>query len=585
MKTKDLWLRRTVSDLLAKPPQRKTSSALIDGQASTVPFYTPILPDFPMDYYGESTRGDLVPSREYQEAGLELEPVNVTTDVFSQLGLESLGWTAEPFGPVPAHRAVFCSRTLNFRSIRCIGYDMDYTLVHYKVVEWEGRAYHYAKEYLRQAGFPVEGLSFCPDLVCRGLVIDKELGNMIKVDKFGYVKRAMHGSLRLSYKETHAVYGRQLVDLRESKRWVFLNTLFSVSEGCLFAQLVDMFDQGTLNMTAVQLSYELLFNAVSKALFRAHVEGKLKDDVTTHTDRYVELDEDLPRTLLDQKEAGKKLALITNSDWAYTKSIMAFVFDRFLPAGLTWRDVFDVIVVSARKPAFFSQAMPVYEIMTEDGLMRETYQAGMIEKLFQCDSDDVMYIGDHIFTDVNVAKGYMRWRTALIVRELEDEVIAFDKTRADHQRLHGLIRCKDRCGVALDLLRTELNRERKGRSARLGGDADADAERVVRTHHAIGRLLVTMADLDNKIAPMLYDNGAAFNKLFFRDWYWGFLSGAGSSEKSHLMRQIEKYADVYTSRVSNFLRYTPYVYFRASLQPLAHRRNLDHDPLPGDPPG
>jgi hypothetical protein len=129
MKSKDLWLRRTVSDLLAKPPQRKTSSVLIDGQPSTVPFYTPILPDFPMDYYGESTRGDLVPSREYQEAGLELEPVNVTTDVFSQLGLESLGWTAEPFGPVPAHRAVFCSRTLNFRSIRCIGYDMDYTLV------------------------------------------------------------------------------------------------------------------------------------------------------------------------------------------------------------------------------------------------------------------------------------------------------------------------------------------------------------------------------------------------------------------------------------------------------------------------
>jgi 5'-nucleotidase len=28
---------------------------------------------------------------------------------------------------------------------------------------------------------------------------------------------------------------------------------------------------------------------------------------------------------------------------------------RFLPAGMTWRDVFDVIVVSARKPAFFSQ--------------------------------------------------------------------------------------------------------------------------------------------------------------------------------------------------------------------------------------
>jgi predicted HAD superfamily phosphohydrolase YqeG len=30
--------------------------------------------------------------------------------------------------------------------------------------------------------------------------------------------------------------------------------------------------------------------------------------------------------------------------------------------------------------------------------------AGMVEKLFNCDSDDVMYVGDHIFTDVNIAK-------------------------------------------------------------------------------------------------------------------------------------------------------------------------------------
>ena len=39
---------------------------------------------------------------------------------------------------------------------------------------------------------------------------------------------------------------------------------------------------------------------------------------------------------------------------------------------------------------------------------------------------------------------------------------------------------------------------------------------------------------------------------------WGYLSRAGVNDKSQLMRQIEKYADIYTSRVSNFLRYTPF---------------------------
>ena len=38
--------------------------------------------------------------------------------------------------------------------------------------------------------------------------------------------------------------------------------------------------------------------------------------------------------------------------------------------------------------------------------------------------------------------------------------------------------------------------------------------------------------------------------------------------------QMEKYADIYTSRVSNFLRYTPYMYFRSPSQGTAHDKNL-----------
>jgi hypothetical protein len=49
----------------------------------------------------------------------------------------------------------------------------------------------------------------------------------------------------------------------------------------------------------------------------------------------------------------------------------------------------------------------------------------------------------------------------------------------------------------------------------------------------------------------------------------------GFNDKSHFMRQIEKHADVYTSRVSNFLRYTPYMYFRSYTNTIAHNRNLD----------
>jgi hypothetical protein len=51
------------------------------------------------------------------------------------------------------------------------------------------------------------------------------------------VKRAMHGTRMLSWQEIREQYGREVVNLRNEGRWVFLNTLFSVSEAVMFAQV------------------------------------------------------------------------------------------------------------------------------------------------------------------------------------------------------------------------------------------------------------------------------------------------------------------------------------------------------------
>ncbi len=47
-------------------------------------------------------------------------------------------------GAPPAGRRIYANRTLNLRAIKAIGYDMDYTLVHYRVEPWERRAYEHA---------------------------------------------------------------------------------------------------------------------------------------------------------------------------------------------------------------------------------------------------------------------------------------------------------------------------------------------------------------------------------------------------------------------------------------------------------
>lgn len=69
------------------------------------------------------------------------------------------------------------------------------------------------------------------------------------------------------------------MNLRNEARWVFLNTLFSVSEAVMYMQLVDRMDQGRFLSFSGGLSYQALYQMVAKALYRTHVEGKLKAEI------------------------------------------------------------------------------------------------------------------------------------------------------------------------------------------------------------------------------------------------------------------------------------------------------------------
>ncbi|XP_042439485.1 cytosolic purine 5'-nucleotidase-like [Zingiber officinale] len=344
-----------------------------------------------VDYLGESTKGDLNVNREHLEAfGFDgrasldgsIEEIARVEAKEAEFALNALG-IVDPFSLRNSPRGIFCTRTLNLRSIGVIGYDMDYTLIHYNVMAWEGRAYDYGMANLESMGFPVDGLEFDPKLVIRGLVMDKERGNLVKADRFGYVKRAMHGTKMLSTRDVSEIYGRELVDLRKESRWEFLNTLFSVSEAVMYMQMVDRLDQGAVPTEHGPLDYMGLYKAVSKALFRAHVEGQLKSEIMAEPERFIEPDPELPLALLDQKEAGKKLLLITNSDYHYTKQMMQHSFNRFLPNDMDWRDLFEMVIVSARKPEFFQMSHPLYEIVTNDGLMRPCFKAKSGDAMFQ----------------------------------------------------------------------------------------------------------------------------------------------------------------------------------------------------------
>jgi hypothetical protein len=52
--------------------------------------------------------------------------------------------------------------------------------------------------------------------------------------------------------------------------------------------------------------------------------------------------------------------------------------------------------------------------------------AQMVENSLNLHGDEILYVGDHIYTNVSQSKVHLRWRTTLVCRELEEEVSVSD---------------------------------------------------------------------------------------------------------------------------------------------------------------
>lgn len=442
---------------------------------------------------------------------------------------------------------------------------MDYTLVHYRVERWENEAFEHGRELLAGRGWPVADLVFNPREVILGLAFDLDLGNLVKATRFGYVIRAQHGTRVLEYDELRETYSGDFVELGEP-RWEFMNTLFSLSEASLFNQLVDLLDAGKLPGV---MGYHELHRSVRNALDTAHAQGALKAKIVANPDQFVELDKELALTLLDQHHAGRTLLLITNSDWAYTRSMMAYAVDPYLPAPMTWRALFDVVIVDARKPQFFNGIQPAYRVEDEErgllapyrGLLERgrVYAGGdarLVETSLGLAGADLLYVGDHLFGDVHASKAMLRWRTGLVVRELEYEIDALVAFRATEEKLVELMAVKIELDHTLAQLRLSRLRQRHDYGP---------AEDVSQLDRRINSTIRSIADLDAQVAPLAQAAGEIGNAN------WGPLLRAGN-DKSLFARQIERHADLYMSRVSNLLAETPYGYLRAD------RGQLPHDP-------
>jgi 5'-nucleotidase len=498
----------------------------------------------------------------------------LSLDLDPQLGA-LLGETSTEIDVARKNR-VFCNRNLRMDTIEMIGFDMDYTLALYHQDRLEQLSIELTlRKLVDKHGYPPDilTLSYDPRWAIRGLVVDKKYGHVFKADRHSYVGRCYHGFRELTHDERKATYRNDKINL-SSDRYEWIDTLFALPEAVMYTTLVDWIDR-----QPGAADYNKLFTDIRTAIDEAHRDDTLKSVIKADLPAYIMKDPQLGETLHKFRSSGKKLFLLTNSLYDYTTVVMSYLLDGERNAYPSWRNYFDIVMVGAGKPAFFNELRPFVHIDAATGapvsngeikhLSRDkVYQSGNViafEQLTGIKGEQVLYIGDHIYGDILRLRKQHMWRTAMVLQELEREISVSDRLEAQIKDLELLDRRHRNLESEIDFQSLRLKKIQRllddttmlpALRARL-----EDQRRLTRQQV---ETLRDRASLMNDELDSLEDRvDRAYNP------HWGSHLREGN-ENSRFGEQVNDYADLYTSRVSNFAPYSPLRYFRAPRRPMPH---------------
>ena len=475
-----------------------------------------------------------------------------------------LGGTFSEERRIPRRQRVFVNRNLRLPSLGAIGFDLDHTLAHYDPILVEELAFKTTQQRLvKKRGYPsaIGSIRYDPEFVIRGLVIDKRRGNILKMNYHSYVTRAFHGRKEIGRKELER-YRRERINL-SSPNYVSVDTLFHLPEVYLYLSIIDYFEE-----RGEKADFEKIYKDVRETIDQAHADGSIKSVIRETPGRFIQGAPKLAETLDRFRAWGKKLFLLTNSEFYYADVLMKHLFrkrrgeeERF------WPGFFDVIITDARKPKFFDTA-PEGEPRKISKLDHPcAFRGGnvkLLEKKLGCRGDQVLYFGDHTYGDILKAKKSAAWRTAMIVPELEHELDVTQKIEPKLRIFSGYSEERERT----DVERATLERERT-RLATLNG-----GEKVRRTRTRRERKIAfldgeieerkkNVEDLDRQIGTLWRECERSYNRI------WGPLFREGS-ETSRFGHQVKDFACIYTSRPGNFLNYAGDHYFRSPMDLMPH---------------
>uniref|UniRef100_A0A7N6C1Y6 5'-nucleotidase domain containing 2 n=1 Tax=Anabas testudineus TaxID=64144 RepID=A0A7N6C1Y6_ANATE len=316
---------------------------------------------------------------------------------------------------------IYANNEVDLSEVDIYGFDYDYTLALYSNA-LNALIYNTARNFLIEHFKYPEGIrkyDYLPNFAVRGLHYDIQKGLLMKIDAFHYIQPGTVYRGLSPVPDEHGPKVKQFMDI------------FSIPEMTLLAVANDFFITNDIEYDPVHL-----FKDVSEAIGMVHLKGYMYKWIMQDLDKFILRGEETEAVLHRLVSHGKKLFLITNSPFSFVDKGMTHM------VGKDWRDFFDVVIVQADKPHFFTDCIKPFRRLDGNGDLRwekiksldkgQIYKQGNLFDFLRLTGwrgSKVLYFGDHLYSDLADLMLRHGWRTAAIVPELEQETRVVSTSR------------------------------------------------------------------------------------------------------------------------------------------------------------
>jgi 5'-nucleotidase len=163
--------------------------------------------------------------------------------------------------------------------------------------------------------------------------------------------------------------------------------------------------------------------------------------------------------------------------------------------------------------------------------------------------DEILYVGDHLYSDVLRSKRSLGWRSMFIMPEFEEEIEVFTKTLHLRNKISDLRKLRDELGMKAEMIR------------RTGDEDDPEV------HKALAEIDEDDAAIKSVLTKLASQWHSSFHPI------WGAMFNAGYQD-SRFAYYVENYACLYSSRASNLGLHSSRRDFRTNMEMIPHDRML-----------